>query len=376
MRKIWKCVLVSSLFSVLIMAVACGDGFFVGPIGGSQGGTPGLVPEVGLAPTDFIYEDPLITGFHTDVWYIDPGRDSNDGPGGVAPAPFYADSINTMVKAGFSGFASNPPVASPLTNEVNFTWPVMISYMSQWYRRNSDGLRVQSLDIFGNLVWSSSSLDICFVSGPVQLITRPGPQDYYEVFRWVHPFQSMGSSMQGWTSPTAASPGSFPAPQQAFATGRYSELGVVLPTALLGAGTPPITNALGVAITDGADNPQIENMGTIPQTLGGGFTPVPNPTGTFGYLFADDYRLAPVITPFSPGHTELEAMIEFTRHFGCLHAQLVALAIGLNSGEKDTIMDPEQVIWQNGYAYTFIQADLGDLANIHLPGRFRDPLNP
>lgn len=374
MRKIWKCVLVLSLFSVLIMAVACGDGYFVGPIGGSQGGTPGLVPEIGLAPTDFLLEDPLVTGFYTDVWYIDPGRDSNDGPGGVAPAPFYADSIQTMKNCGFNGWQTNPITASPLTNEVNYAWPVMISYISQWYRRNSDGTRRKSLDIFGNLVWSSSSLDICFVSGPVELIIRSGPQWYYEVFRWIHPFQT--TDMSGWVAPNDASPGAFPSPQQAYNANKYSELGVVMLRDLLAAGTPTVTNALGVAIADGTDNPQVENMGSIPQNIGGGFTAVATPTGTFGDIFAEDYRAAPVITPFSAGHTMDEAMVEFTRHFGCLHAQLIARAVGLNSGEKNTIMDPEQVIWQNGYAYTFIQADLDDLSNLHLPGKYRDPTQP
>ena len=373
MRKIWKCVLVLSLFSVLIMAGACGDGYFVGPIAGSAGGTPGLVPELGLTPTSFIYEDPLITGFHTDVWFIDPGRDSNDGPGGVR-GPFYADSIQTMKFAGFSGFATNPVTASPLLPEVNLTWPVMISYMSQWYHRNSDGTRKKSLDIFGNLVWSSTSLDICFVSGDVIRIVRPGPQIYYEVFRQVDPFQA--GSLQGWTSPNPVSPGGFPSPQQGFLASRYSEIGVVLLRALLGSGTPTVTNAMGVAISDGTDNPQVENMGTIPQNIGGGFTAVATPTGTFGDIFAEDYRLAPVITPFSAGHTEEEAMIEFTRHFGCLHAQLIAKAVGLNSGVKNSIMDPEQVVWQNGYAYTFIQADLDSLSKLHLPGKYRDPSQP
>lgn len=372
MRRVLKYISFLAIFGIVVMAASCGEGYFVGPIGGSVGGPTGLVPQTGLGPTDFVNEDPTITGFYTDVWYIDPGRDSNDGPGGVL-GPWFADSIQTMQFCGFTGFATNPPSANPLDVEVNITWPIMLSFMSQWYHRNSDGTRIQSTDIFGGLIWSSSSLDISFVSGPVQRVVAGG-QVIYLVDRQTHPFQN--TSLRGWSSPNPVSPGGFPSPQQGYISNRFNECGVVLLRALLSSGTPSITNALGGTISDSTDNPQVENLGSIPQSIGGGFTAVPDPTGTFGDIFAEDYRLAPVITPLSIGHTEQEAMIEFARHFGCLHAQLVAQAVGLNSGEVDTIMDPAQVVWQNGFAYSFIQNDLDNLSKVHLPGKLRDPSKP
>jgi hypothetical protein len=103
---------------------------------------------------------------------------------------------------------------------------------------------------------------------------------------------------------------------------------------------------------------------------------VPQPTGCFGDLFAIDYKKAAVIQPNTPGHEIEEAVIEYSRHFGSLNSNLVSKACGLNSGEVGTIMDPAQVIWQNGYAYHFVQNDLSALDAQHLPGKLRDPNVP
>jgi hypothetical protein len=39
-------------------------------------------------------------------------------------------------------------------------------------------------------------------------------------------------------------------------------------------------------------------------------------------------------------------------------------------------MDPQQVTFQNGFGYSFIQADLSALDTMHLPGKNRDPNAP
>jgi hypothetical protein len=58
---------------------------------------------------------------------------------------------------------------------------------------------------------------------------------------------------------------------------------------------------------------------------------------------------------------------------GALHTNLIAQAIGLNSGKVGTLMDPEQAIFQNGFGYSFVQEDLNALDTLHLPGKGRDP---
>ena len=128
-------------------------------------------------------------------------------------------------------------------------------------------------------------------------------------------------------------------------------------------------------MNDNIDNENVENLGAIPANAGGGFTAVPTPTGAFGDLFAIEYKISPIVQPFTPGHSIVEAEVEYARHLGALQSNLVAQALGLNSGEVGTIMDPSQVIWQNGYAYSFIQSDLQALDKNHLPGKNRDP-NP
>jgi hypothetical protein len=153
----------------------------------------------------------------------------------------------------------------------------------------------------------------------------------------------------------------------------YNECGCVLLTRLLPAGSPQLTQAMGVTINDVVGNDNVENLGGVPQNQGGGFTAVPTPTGVFGDLYAEAYKQGPVLKPTTPGHDEVEAVVEYSRHMGALHTNLIAQAIGLNSGKVGTLMDPEQAIFQNGFGYSFVQEDLNALDTLHLPGKGRDP---
>lgn len=373
MRKA-QFILPSLLALGLIAALAGCDGKFAGPPGGSAVGTPGTDPLFGVTVFTFYAENPLVTGFYNDVWYIDPGRDSDDGPGGVIGV-WYTDTIQALAAATFSGWLTNE--TSPSHIEVNNQYPLMLSFMSQWFRRNGNGERIRERDQFGFLIWSPKSLDINFITAPVEPITYNNPpRIVYEVDRTVYPNSSFGSVIFGYTSPPATSPGDFPPPQSRFLNKNFSEIGLVLLTKLLPAGSPQLSQALGETIGDNIDNENVENLGAIPVNAGGGFTPVPRPTGVFGDLYAIEYKNAPVLKPTTPGHTEEEAVIEYSRHLGALHSNMIAQAVGLNSGIVGTIMDPEQVVFQNGFTYAFIQADLSALDMTHLPGKDRDPNAP
>ena len=373
----------SGLTTALVLAVVvsttafigsgCGDGKFAGPPQGSVSGSPGIEPLFGVTVFTFYAENPLTTGFYNDVWYIDPGRDSDEGPGGVIGV-WYADSIQMCAIAGFPGWITGDQ--SPAHIEVNNLYPMMLSFMSQWFHRNPDGSRIRERDQFGYLTWSSKSLDINFVTGPVELIVRPGPQFVYEVWRFAYPAGSEGSIMFGWSPPAATSPGDFPPPQVRFLNKQFSELGTVLLTKMLQSGQPQLTQAMGVTINDNPDNENVENMGAIPQDAGGGFTAVASPTGCFGDLYGLEFSAAPVVQATTPGHDVVEAVVELARHYGALHTNLLVQAIGLNSGEQGSLTDPAQVIFQNGYGYSFVQKDLEAMVNQHLPGKKRDPFAP
>lgn len=373
MKKLLKILpallLVGTVGGMATVGSGC-EGDFAGPPGGSAVGTPGTDPLFGVTVFTFAAENPLITGFYCDVWFIDPGRDSDDGPGGVIGA-WFADTIQALATANFTGFLIKEQ--SPTHIEVNFQYPMMLSFMSQWFRRNGDGSRVRERDQFGFLIWSPTSLDINFVTAPVQRIVLPSGQVLYVVDRQAYPAGSQGSVMFGWTSPPPNSPGDFPPPQSRFLNKNYSELGMVLLSKLLPAGSPQLSQSLGEPLLDAPPNPNVENMGAIPQNAGGGFAAVASPTGVFGDEFAIDYRQAPVLQPNTPGHTEFEAVIEYSRHLGALHSNLISQGVGLNSGEVGSIMDPSQVIWQNGFGYSFVKNDLDALDTIHLPGENRDP---
>lgn len=364
--------LLGALSATATMGTGC-DGKFVGPPGGSVTGSPGLEPLIGATPFTFNVENPIITGFYTDVWYIDPGRESDDGPGGVI-GPWFADTVQALKAAGFSGWITN--VGSPTHIEVNVQYPMMISFMAQWFRRNADGTRIRELDQFGSLVWSPKSLDISFVSAPVERIVLPSGQVIYYVNRQNYPAGSQGSVIFGWKAPAPTSPGDFPPPQQVFLGQNYNDIGLVMVSTLVPAGSPLLTQSLGIPVTDTTNNPNVENMGAVPRDLGGGWTAVAQPTGCFGDLYAKAYKNAPVLQPTTPGHTEDEAAIEYSRHLGALHSNLIAQAVGLGSVESGSIMDPSQVIWQNGFGYAFVLPDIQALDSIHLPGEDRDPTAP
>lgn len=373
MRKLNK------LFPALALAAGIGamalagtgcEGKFAGPPGGSAIGTPGLYPLYGVTPFTFAAENPQITGFYNDVWFIDPGRDADDGPAGQVIV--LADTIQALQTANFSGFLTNR--GDPLHIEVNFQYPIMISFMSQWFRRNGDGSRIKELDQFGFLIYSAKSLAINFVTAPVEPFFTTNPTRLvYSVDRLTYPSGLPGSVLAGWTSPPPNQPGDFPPPQSRYLSRQYSEIGLVQLTKLLPAGAPQLTQSLGLPLADNADNENVENAGAIPAALGGGWTSVQSPTGVFGDLFALAYKNAPVVKPTTPGHTEIEACVEYARHLGALHSNLIVQMVGLNSGKVGTLTDPAQVVWQNGYGYTFEQGDLNQLNVIHLPGKDRDP---
>lgn len=357
--------------AVLALSGSGCDGKFAGPPGGSAIGTPGLNPLLGVTPFTFAAENPIITGFYNDIWYIDPGRDADDGPAGQTGA-WFADTIQTLGTANFSGFLTNR--AAPSNIEVNYQYPLMLSFMCQWFRRNGDGTRIRELDQFGYLIYSSKSLSINLITAPVEPIYYNNPpRVVYEVDRTIYPNASTGSVIFGYTSPPANQPGDFPPPQSRFLNRQYSEVGLVLLTKLLPAGAPQLTQSLGLPLADNSENENVENIGAIPQALGGGWTSVQSPTGIFGDLFALELNQAPVLKPTTPGHTELEAVIEYSRHLGALQTNVLVQMVGLSSGKAGTLTDPAQVIWQNGFGYAFDQLDLNDLSKKHLPGKGRDP---
>jgi hypothetical protein len=358
--------------SLLALAGSGCDGKFAGPPGGSAIGTPGTYPLFGVTPFTFSAENPGETGFYNDIWFIDPGRDADDNVAGQII--ILADTIQAMQTANFSGFLTN--LTDALHIEVNFQYPTMLSFMSQWFRRNGDGSRIKERDAFGFLVWSSKSLAINFITAPVEPFFTPPPvRLVYGVDRLTYPNGLPGSVLAGWTSPPWTQPGEFPPPQNRFLSKNFSELGLVTLTKLLPAGSPQLTQSLGLPMADNPDNENVENAGAIPiqAVVGGTFSTITAPTGVFGDLYALAYKSAPVIKPTSPGHTELEAAIEYSRHMGALQTNLVTQMIGLASGKQGTLTDPDQVVWQNGYGYTFDQNDLDDLNTKHLPGKDRDP---
>jgi hypothetical protein len=376
-QKMSKLIRVAPAFilavATVMIAASC-DGKFAGPPGGSAIGTPGKNPLLGVTPFTFAVEDPLATGFYNDIWYIDPGRDADDGPTGQTGV-WFADTIQTLGTANFSGYMTGGVTPSDI--EVNHQYPLMVSFMCQWFRRNGDGSRIRERDQFGLLVWSSKSLDINFVTAPVEpIFYNNPPRIVYEVYRPIYPNGIRTSVLFGYTSPPPNQPGDFPPPQSRYLNRQFSELGLVLLTKLLPAGAPQLTQSLGLPLADNEDNDNVENAGAIPQALGGGWTNVQAPTGIFGDLFALEYNRAPVIKPTTPGIEELEAVIEYSRHLGALQANVLTQMIGLASGKEGTLTDSAQVVWQNGYGYTFDQLDLDKLNEKHLPGTGRDPRPP
>ncbi|MCC6574217.1 MAG: hypothetical protein IT462_10540 [Planctomycetes bacterium] len=376
-------VLAASL-GVLALAGSGCDGKFAGPPAGSVTGTPGTDPLFGVTVFTFTVENWNETGFYNDVWYIDPGLDTDDGPTGQPN--WVADTITVLQVAGMKGWITGDP--APTHIEVNNQYPLMLSFMSQWYRRNADGTRIRERDQFGQIQWSPKSLNINFLTAPVRFRQLPGnpfPIRIWDVLRSQFPAGIPGSMIFLWNSQPHNSPGDFPSPVRQFLSKQFSEVGTVLIDALVPSGSPQLTNALGVAIQDSPGsfgNPNVlgnentETIGTIPRNVGGGPAAVPIPTGVFGDKFAKAYRAAPVVQYDSPGHDPIEAVVEYCRHCGALHSNLICQCIGLISNEAGTIMDTKQVIFQNGYPYAFAQKDVDTMSKLLLPGKGRDPRPP
>jgi hypothetical protein len=359
-------------FGLLAFAGSGCEGKFAGPPGGSAIGTPGLNPLFGVTTYTFRFEDPTETGFYNDVWHMDSGRDADDGPSGRST--IIADSIDAMETATFSGFVTNRP--DPRVVEGNFVYAMMTSLMSQWFRRNGDGSRILELDQFGQLAWSDKSLDINIIVSPLEVfLLQPPPTFYFTVMWFIYPDSPFGQ-IPGWSSPPPEQIGGTPSPQRRFMSRDYSQIGALNIGSMLPAGSPLLTQSLGLPIPDDVENENVENAGAVPieVTSGGGQWSVPSaPIGVFADNFALAYRVAPVIRPSSPGHDEFQAAVEYARHLGALHTNLLVQMIGLNSGEEGTLTDTGQVVWQNGFGYSFVQDDLNVLKGTHLPGKWRDP---
>jgi hypothetical protein len=372
LTKLFPALALVAGFGMLALGGAGCDGKFAGPPGGSAIGTPGLHPLYGVTPFSFQFERPTETGFYNDVWFIDAGRDADDGPSGRIV--IIADSIDSMETATFSGFMTNGP--DPRVVEGNYVYSMMVSLMSQWFRRNGDGSRILELDQFQQLVWSDKSLDINFILAPLEVFIVEPPTRWYYAINWIiYPDSPLGQ-LPGWSSPPPEQIGGTPAPQRRFMSRDYNEIGLVNVGSMLPAGSPLLTQSLGLPVPDDVPNENVENAGAVPTevTAGGGQWSIPSaPTGVFGDNFALAYRSAPVIKPTTPGHDEFQAAVEYARHKGALHVNLLVQMIGLGSGEEGSLTDTAQVIWQNGYGYAFVQDDLNELKGTHLPGRWRDP---
>ncbi len=124
MRKLWNLVpallLSIGMGASALHVTGCGEGKFAGPPGGSSTGQVGVDPLFGATVFTFAPENPSITGFYDDYWYIDPGRDSDDAASGAAGA-WYADTIQALQTAGFSSWIVGG--TTPTNVEVNFCPP-------------------------------------------------------------------------------------------------------------------------------------------------------------------------------------------------------------------------------------------------------------
>lgn len=368
------------------------DGKFVGPPQGSASGNRGLDPLIGATPFSFAPEDRQLTGFAVDHWFLDPGRDSNDGINGNLPI---GDGIDALRDALFTAFVTgNRQSSSPSELEVNFQYPMTVSFMCQWFFRNADNTRPTQLDIFRREVYSDSALDISFLTAP---LTRQrdmmGNLISILLPRTTYPNRdAAGGAIQfplsGWTSPPSNEPGGFPPPQFNFTANNFNECGVVRVTAVTGSNNSLLTTGLGGALTDDVDNPRVENLGAVPTVnTNGTAQPISQPTGVFGDNYAVSYRMAPVkqppqadpnamppVPPQNINDPELEeALIEYSRHLGAVHANIIGQSIGLSTGATGTLMDPGQAVFENRYEYRFSSDDIEKLDQDALPGRLRDP---
>lgn len=392
-----------SLFGVAALSVAlvgCGNASFAGPPQGSNTSGRGLEPLLGATPFTFAPEVKEVTGFAVDQWFINPGSDSNDQFLGQLVA--WADGIDALKNGGFRRFVTTNASAqssNPLHWELNMQFPMVMSFMCQWYYRNADNTRPTVFDVFGRKLFSDAALDISFTTSPAVEVFNNVPE--LIAIRWDEDYPSRGPvgvdvPLKGWTTPPTTDPAAFPQPFQTFTATQYNTLGMIVVQQVTAGvtgvgggatagGAPQLS--LGAPIADSIENSRVESIMSVPlrQAGTGAQIAVRTPVGFFADNFAIAYRLAPVkqapqidlnaIPPrsrVSINDVDLEeALIEFSRHMAAVHANIVGQAVGLSPAKPGTIMDPALALMQNRYEYRFDQEDVNLLATTCLPGRFR-----
>jgi len=392
---------------------ACGNASFAGPPQGSSSSGRGLEPLVGATPFSFAPEMKEKTGFVVDHWFLNPGSDSNDSFLGQPVA--WADGLDSLKDAGFRRFVTNLRAqqgSTPGAQELNVQFPMVMSFICQWFFRNADNSRPTVFDVFGRQLYSDSALDISFITSQIVEV-RPAPALILIAVSWNQDYPSRGPAgvpnqnnnfldvpLKGWTTPPTNDPAQFPQPFQTFTANQYNTLGMIVVqqvTAGVGGGGTGVSGgggsgiSVGAPIADGDDNPRVESIMSVPATnILGQQVAVRQPVGVFADNYAISYRQAPVLQPpqidlfatppresVSINDADLEeALIEFSRHMAAVHTNLIGQAIGLSPSKPGTLMDPSMVRLQNRYEYRFEQDDISKMANKSLPGRFRDPTNP
>lgn len=384
------------------------DGNFAGPPQGSTSSRSGLEPLVGASPFTFVPENKLITGFAVDHWYVAGGWDTNDGFNSNIP---FADLLDALSDGRFEQFICGGNCGVYNQNgvwqeEANYTYPMVVSFMCQWFGRNADNSRPTTFDVFGRLVYSDAALDISFITAPITANYDPMTGVLISV---VHStiFPNGGTTttflpLGGWTTPPIGDPSTFPPKQQVYTSSQFSRLGLIRVrdvSAGLGGSTVGGSGAgstgqgggaqlsLGGAIADDQLNSQVETMVSIPaqDVLTGLPIAVRVPVGVFSDNYALSYRTSPVKQPPVADPTAVppvpipsiadpeleEAVIEFARHLAAVQTNIVCQAVGLTPGNAGSLMDPGMANIENRYEYRFAPSDVEQLATSRLPGRFR-----
>ncbi len=380
MKKRWLWLLLSS-----VCVLSGCDGSFVGPPHGSALATPGATPLIGATPFTFGPEMELETGFVVDHWFLDPGFDTNNF---VNNDPFrLGDGIDALQNAGFEAFADPTQTnATPGGIEINVQFPITMSFICQWFGRLPNNGRPVSFDIFGRQVYSSAALDISLITAPVNNAVPPtqqGGPTTSMTDRGTFPNVNAGLPLAGWTSPPQGDPNEFPPSVQVFGGKQFSETAIIIVRSIAGGGSGgqgvgAVSAALGGALADGADNEHVETMAstvTVDQQSNT-VAPASVLVGVFGDVYAERYKNEAVKQAPAPpqliNDPELEeALIEYSRHLGAVHANIIGQAIGLPPGNPGSLMDPAMAIFQNRYQYRFAVTDVDQMANVSLPGKNR-----
>ncbi|NUQ36159.1 MAG: hypothetical protein HUU29_14590 [Planctomycetaceae bacterium] len=337
-----------------IVCLGC-DGAFVGPpgAGGGLGASSGDEPIVGASPLNFAPEFEELTGFATDIFHLSAGLHTD-----ITNITADGDGVDALKFAHYDDFiAMDPTETLPREAEINVQFPMTISFISQWFRRNADGSRIQTLDAFGNLEYSSTSLDISFVTLPL-LRTGNNVADAL-----ASPALMPGGPLEGWDYPAANPPDQFPRPFETFFQAQFSRVSIVLLGFQNGGGVVAGTE-LAHGLVDNDKNEFVENCGTTvtvnPQT--GTFPPNNEPTGVFGEVFAgtiiNEAVWQPDEAPAADPQTITDpfferALVEYSRHLGAVFTSVIAECIGLTPTTDGTLTDTARVQWFNEYQYAF-----------------------